>query len=76
MKSLEDKKVLQLVFNTEEGSKLTISIPYVRDDVTDAEISAAMDTILSNGIFGSTNGDPISKNSAQIVTTSTTEVTL
>lgn len=60
-------KNLVMSFMNEEGKKASVTLNEVRDDVTDAEVSAAMDTIVAKNIFQSTGGDLKVKDSAQLV---------
>jgi hypothetical protein len=50
----------------EEGSRASITLPAVRDNITELEVSAVMDSILARNIFVSSGGDLVSKHSAQI----------
>ncbi|NLM35119.1 MAG: DUF2922 domain-containing protein [Clostridiales bacterium] len=58
---------LQLTFINAAGDKVNLTIPNIRPDVTEAEISAAMDTIIAQNIFYSDGGDFQSKYSAQLI---------
>jgi hypothetical protein len=40
--------VLALGFRAADGKQITLRYPYVRDDVTDEEVSGVMDTIIDN----------------------------
>jgi hypothetical protein len=59
-------KNLVMAFLNEEGSRTSITLPAVRPNVTEAEVSAAMDTIISKNIFYSNGGDLQTKHTAQI----------
>jgi hypothetical protein len=58
---------LQLTFVNEVGDKVNFTIPNVKPDVTEAEVSTAMDAIISQNIFFSSGGDYKTKYSAQLV---------
>lgn len=58
---------LQLTFVNETGDKINFTISNVKPTVTQAEVSAAMDTILAQNIFFSSGGDYKTKYSAQLV---------
>ena len=58
---------LQLTFVNETGDKVNFTISNVKPTVTQAEVSAAMDTILAQNIFFSSGGDYKTKYSAQLV---------
>lgn len=60
-------KSLMMSFMNEQGKKVSIRVDGVKDGVTQAEISAAMDAMLAKNIFETTGGDLKIKDSAQIV---------
>ncbi len=57
---------VQMTFVNEIGDKVSLTIPNIRPDISQAEISAAMDTILAQNIFYSKGGDFKTKYSAQL----------
>jgi hypothetical protein len=57
---------LVMTFLNREGSKTSITVPAVKDDVTDAEVATAMDAIIVKNIFFSAGGDLLTKHSAQL----------
>jgi hypothetical protein len=59
-------KNLVMSFLNEEGARTSITLPAVRPNVTQAEVSAAMDTIIAKNIFYSNGGDLQTKHAAQI----------
>ncbi|AKA67210.1 MULTISPECIES: DUF2922 domain-containing protein [Clostridium] len=60
-------KSLSMTFLNEEGKKSSITLNNVKEDVTEAEVKAAMDVILAKNIFTSGGLDLKSKDSAHIV---------
>lgn len=58
---------LQLTFINATGDKVSFTIPNIKPDVTEAEVNAAMDTILAENIFYSSGGDLKDKYSAQLI---------
>ncbi|HHX94378.1 MAG TPA: DUF2922 domain-containing protein [Clostridia bacterium] len=64
---------LQLVFRTAGGSRRTISVQDPKEDLTDAQVQEAMDTILSKNIFTTSDGDYVSILEARKVTTEVSE---
>jgi len=60
-------KNLVMSFMNEEGKKASVTLNGVREDVTDAEVSTVMDTIVGKNIFQSSGGDLKVKDSAQLV---------
>ena len=67
-------KSLVMTFLNEMGSRASISLPGVKDNVTEAEVSAAMDVIVAKNIFETAGGDLITKHSAQITERNVTEL--
>jgi len=70
------KKVLRLSFKDLLGKKASISLNDPKPDLTDLQVKNAMDTVISQNIFATSNGDFVSKDSAQIITTETQEFNL
>lgn len=60
-------KSLMMSFMNEKGKKVSIRVDGVKDGITQAEISAAMDAIIAKNIFETAGGDLKIKDSAQIV---------
>jgi len=60
------EKTLSMIFLNEEGAKSSITLSGIRDDLTQAEVSAAMDVIIAKNIFQSNGGNLVAKYSAQI----------
>jgi hypothetical protein len=60
------EKSLVMTFLNREGSKTSITLAGIKDNVTEAEVSAAMDIVIAKGIFYSNGGDLVAKQSAQI----------
>ena len=69
-------KTLVMNFLNEQGRKTAVRVNNVKDSLTDAEVMAAMDVIIAKNIFESTGGDLKMKDSASIVDTNTTELTV
>ncbi|WAA10867.1 DUF2922 domain-containing protein [Fervidibacillus albus] len=61
------EKTLDLYFLTEEGKTARLTINDPKEDLTGAEVKAAMDTIVSSGIFFSSTGAFISPKEARVV---------
>lgn len=58
---------LSMTFTTSNGDKSTISIEGVKENLTQAESSTLMDTIIEKDIFLTKNGTLTGKYSAQLV---------
>ena len=67
-------KTLVMNFLNESGKKTAIRVNNVREDITDAEVKAAMDVILAKNIFTTTGGELKVKDSAQIDDKNSTEL--
>lgn len=63
-------------FLNAEGAKSSISIANIKDDLTQEIVSAAMDVIILKNIFSTTGGDLKFKDSAQLVSKDTTDLTV
>lgn len=59
-------KSLVMTFMNREGARASITVPSVKDNITDVEVAAAMDAIIARNIFFSAGGDLVTKHSAQI----------
>lgn len=69
-------KSLSMTFLNEEGKKSSITLNNVKEDVTEAEVKAAMDVILAKNIFTSGGLDLKSKDSAHIVERNSSSLTV
>lgn len=67
---------LQMTFVNEIGDKVSLTIPNIKQNVSQEEVSAAMDAIILNNIFFSKGGDFKSKYSAQLTQRQTTKLEL
>lgn len=62
------REYLQMIFKNEQGGNFTLTVYDPREDVTEAEISEAMNEIVTRNIFASNGGELKSKVAARIVT--------
>jgi hypothetical protein len=62
---MADKSLIMTFLNA-EGSRSSITIPSVKETITETEAAAAMDVIIAANIFTSAGGDLVAKHSAQI----------
>lgn len=60
-------KSLVMGFINEAGTKATIRLDEIRENITEAEIETVMDLIIGKNILKSTGGDLVARDSAQIV---------
>ena len=59
-------KNLVMTFLNGEGSRASLTLPAVKDTITEVQVAAVMDAIIAKNIFFSSGGDLASKYSAQI----------
>lgn len=69
-------KTLVMNFLNEQGKKTAVRVNNVKDSLSEAQVTAAMDVIIAKNIFESTGGDLKMKDSASIVDTTTTDLTV
>jgi hypothetical protein len=62
---MADKSLVMTFLNT-EGSRSSLTISGVKETVTEAEVSAAMDAVIAANVFDTAGGDLVSKQGAQI----------
>ena len=65
---------LSLVFITSNGSKSSITIPDVRDDLSNEEVKELMQIIIENNTFLTKNGTLITPYSAKMVSRKSTTI--
>lgn len=73
---METKKRLIMTFLTGVGRKISISVDDPREDITEAEVVAAMDLIVEKDIFAPYGSNLASTVDAKIVLTDTQEFDL
>lgn len=69
-------RVLEMTFSTELGKSKTLRVMDAKDPLTGAEVTACMDNIIAKNIFTSTGGNLTGKVKAQVITTSSSDVSL
>ncbi|HHW02458.1 MAG TPA: DUF2922 domain-containing protein [Thermoanaerobacterales bacterium] len=62
------EKNLEMIFQNAAGKNARISVADPKDNLTAAEVQAAMDAILAKNIFNTTGGDIVKAVSARLVT--------
>lgn len=70
------KKRLEMVFKNQKDKTSRLSLDNPREDVTEAEIKAAMENIVTTNIFDTADGDLVTVVSARIVSTDVQEIEL
>lgn len=61
------EKTLQMVFQNQVGKNVSINIAQVKDELTDQEVKALMQLIISKNIFETSGGNLITIMSANVV---------
>jgi hypothetical protein len=69
-------KSLVMTFLNQEGSRTSITLPAVKDNVTEAEVITAMDAVIATNIFYSAGGNLVTKHSAQVTERSVAELSI
>jgi len=69
-----NSQTLRMVFRSQGGTGMTISLDNPRTDVTAADIEAAMDLIISKNIFNTNGGDLASKYDIKIIDRTTNDL--
>jgi hypothetical protein len=67
-------KSLVMTFLNQEGTRTSLTLPAVKDNITQAEVITAMDTVIVANIFGSSGGNLVTKHSAQVTERTVTEL--
>lgn len=57
---------LSMTFVTESGDKVSMTVSGVKSDISQAEVSTLMDTIIAKDVFLTKNGSLTAKYSAQL----------
>ncbi|NPV29929.1 MAG: DUF2922 domain-containing protein [Firmicutes bacterium] len=65
---------LELIFQTAGGGRLRIAVPDPRENLTPAEVEAAMNTIIARNVFTSRTGSATAILGARIVSRDTTDL--
>ena len=65
--------VLRLIFEDAVGSRLTLTIPNPKSDLTQASISTAMNGIIATNALAGSNGLVIAPLAAEVVSTTVTQ---
>ena len=69
---MEQTKRLIMTFKTTDDKKVSLSVDNPREDITEAEIKAAMDLVIAKNIFAPGGADIVSTVEAKVVVTDTT----
>ncbi|MRX72262.1 DUF2922 family protein [Bacillus lacus] len=69
-------RVLELLFLNTEGKTVKVNVDEPKQDITEADINAAMDQLLAASVFTSNGGEYISKKGARIIERNVNELSL
>lgn len=70
------EKTLVLIFQSQKGVSVRMSVDDIREDLDPGEVKAMMQQIISNNIFNTNGGDLTAVVGAEIVTRSVEELTM
>jgi hypothetical protein len=59
---------LELIFLNAAGKKVTVTVPDPLETLSEAEVQAAMSTIVTKNVFTSSGGDLVAVSGARLVT--------
>ena len=72
--AISTRRNLRMVFDNAAGSTFTITLPEPKEDVTGAQIEAAMDLIIAKDIFTTTGGSLTAKRDIKVIDTTTNDL--
>lgn len=64
-----ETKRLEMTFKNASDTTMKLSVDNPKEDLTDAEVKAAMENIVAKNLFDSTGGDLVAVAGARIVST-------
>jgi hypothetical protein len=67
-------QTLRMTFLNAAGNRISISLDNPRDNLTQSEVEAAMNTVITKNVFTTSGGDLVSIDSAAVIDTTTTEI--
>ncbi|WP_017380569.1 DUF2922 domain-containing protein [Paenisporosarcina sp. TG-14] len=67
-------KVLEMLFDTAQGKKFTISVDEPRVDLTGLEVDSGMQALLASNVFNADGANLVSAYQARIVERNVTEL--
>lgn len=67
-------KVLEMLFDTAQGKKFTISVDEPRADLTGPEVDSGMQALLASNVFNADGANLVSAYQARIVERNVTEL--
>lgn len=72
--AITNRKVLRMVFKNEGGTNFSISLNDPRENLTGAEIEAAMDQVIAKNVFITAGGALVSKQDISITDSTTNDL--
>ena len=67
-------QVLRMTFLSAAGGRVSITVDNPKDDLTEAQVQTAMNTIISKNILITSGGELTAIDSAAIIETTTTDI--
>lgn len=67
-------KTLRMIFSSQAGRSVTLTLDNPRSDLTAAEIEAAMDLVITRNIFNSSGGDLVTKQDIKVIDSTTNDL--
>lgn len=65
---------LMMTFRNTSGKTVTMSLADPRPDITAADVTTVMDTIIAKNVFSSSGGDLVAKDRAAVIDTTENEL--
>jgi len=67
-------KTLRMIFSSQAGRSVTLTLDNPRSDLTAAEIEATMDLVIARNIFNSSGGDLVTKQDIKVIDSTTNDL--
>lgn len=64
---MEQELTLVMSFKNQDNKETTVTLKHIKSDLTEKDISDAMDIIVTSNLFLSSGGDLVSKSKAQLI---------
>jgi hypothetical protein len=63
-----------MIFSSQAGRSVTLTLDNPRSDLTAAEIEATMDLVIARNIFNSSGGDLVTKQDIKVIDSTTNDL--
>ncbi|MZP31050.1 DUF2922 family protein [Heliobacterium undosum] len=71
---MASKETLELVFTNQLGREVVLRVKDPKADLTPAQVTAAMDTIIASNVFTTAGGDLVNKKDVRLVSSNVTDL--